>query len=285
MTTVGGEGELDLIARIRPYLAEGAGLDDSALWRGGAGPSVLSTDMSVEGVHFDLAWMSPREAGWRALALALGDIAAKGGRPTWALTSLALPRRWPVEDFAGLFEGMHELAQKVGVALVGGDLSAIDGPAVLSITVAGDVPRPPVPRSDVRPGWIVAVTGPLGAAAVALRERRPHLLLPLIDEGRRVNELGLCCGDISDGLVREMQKFAAMSGAGAELQANAVPRASGASVRDALTSGEEAELVCVGPRATVEAAGLHVVGRMTGEREVRVVGGGDVDTRGYDHFA
>ena len=67
-------------------------------------------------------------------------------------------------------------------------------------------------RSEAQPGWAVAVTGPLGAAAVALREQRALRLQPLLAEGRRLNQAGLCCGDISDGLVREMEKFAQFAG-------------------------------------------------------------------------
>ena len=284
MTTVGGTGELELIASIRPYLAEGGGLDDAALWHASSRLTVLSTDMSVEGIHFDLGWMTAREAGWRALALALGDLAAKGAEPSWALISLGVPRRWSLDDFAALFAGVHSLAAKLGVALLGGDLSATDGPAVVSIAVAGDTDKRPVPRSAARPGWTVGVTGPLGGAALALREHRALLLEPRLAEGRRLNEMGLCCGDVSDGLVREMEKFAAMSGVGSELTAEAVPRAAGTSVEDALTSGEEAELVCVGPAAAMESSGLHIVGRMTGGREVRLIGA-ELDRTGYDHFA
>jgi thiamine-monophosphate kinase len=284
VTTVGGAGELELIASIRQYLAEGAGLDDSALWQNRGPLSVLSTDMYVEGIHFDLGWMAAHDAGWRALALALGDLAAKGARPAWALTSLAVPRRWSIADFKGLFAGMHALAQQVGMALVGGDLSAIEGPAVLSITVAGDVEKRPIPRSDVMPGWLVAVTGPLGAAGLALRRRRPLLLQPRLDEGRRLNAMGICCGDISDGLVREMEKFESMSGYGSVIRAAEVMRVAGASAVDALTGGEEAELVCVGPPQAIEAAGLRVVGEMTDSPGVTVVGA-ELDRTGYDHFA
>jgi thiamine monophosphate kinase len=113
--------------------------------------------------------------------------------------------------------------------------------------------------------------------------------VPLVEEGRRVNQLGLCCGDVSDGLVREMEKFAAMAGVGSVLLGEDVPRAAGASMEDALTSGEEAELVCVGPEELVRQAGLQVVGTMTGDRAVKVVDarGAPIVLRqtGYDHFA
>jgi thiamine monophosphate kinase len=81
-----------------------------------------------------------------------------------------------------------------------------------------------------------------------------------------------------------MEKFSAMSGAGAIIEASSVPLAPDASVEDALTSGEEAELVCVGPEEVVRRAGLHVVGRTTEDADVIVVGS-ELETTGYDHFA
>jgi thiamine-monophosphate kinase len=282
-------GELGLLERIKPYLSAGAGGDDAAVIADATGFVVASTDMFVEGVHFDLGWMSAEDVGWRSLALALGDLAAKGAQPLWALTSIALPNRWTVERLTSLYDGMAGLAKGLKLAIAGGDMSSTDGPAVLSLTVAGHTMTMPLARAQAEAGWSVAVTGPLGAAAVALRERRAHRLVPLIDEGKRLNELALCCGDISDGLVREMEKFAAMAGVGCVLHAEEVPRAVGASVEDALTSGEEPELVCLGPEHLIAEAGLHTVGTMTAERTVRVV-----DARGtavllaktgYDHFA
>ena len=286
---IDGIGELGLLERIKPYLSAGAGGDDAAVIADATGFVVASTDMFVEGVHFDFGWMSAEDVGWRSLALALGDLAAKGAQPLWALTSIALPNRWTVERLTSLYGGMAGLAKGLKLAIAGGDMSSTDGPAALSLTVAGHTMTMPLARAQAEAGWSVAVTGPLGAAAVALRERRAHRLVPLIDEGKRLNELALCCGDISDGLVREMEKFAAMAGVGCVLHAEEVPRAAGASVEDALTSGEEPELVCVGPERLIAEAGLHTVGTMTVERTVRVV-----DARGtavllaktgYDHFA
>ncbi|HKW71574.1 MAG TPA: AIR synthase related protein [Candidatus Dormibacteraeota bacterium] len=282
--SIQGVGELGLLDRIKRYLATGAGTDDAAVIADATGFVVASCDMFVEGVHFDLGWMSAEDIGWRSLALALGDLAAKGAEPAWALTSVALPRRWTITQLTGLYAGMAELAQKYSLAIAGGDLSSIDGPAVLSLTVAGRTNAVPLSRALAERGWAVAVTGPLGSAAVALRERRVLRLEPLIEEGRRLNELALCCGDISDGLVREMEKFLAMSGAGCELRADDVPRAPGASLVDALTSGEEAALVCIGPQETVTKAGLRVVGKMTEENRVKVIGA-ELESSGYDHFA
>ena len=287
--TLEGIGELGLLERIKPYLAAGAGSDDAAVIADATGFVVASTDMFVEGVHVDFGWMSAEDVGWRSLALALGDLAAKGAQPLWALTSIAMPNRWTVERLTSLYGGMAGLAKGLKLAIAGGDMSATDGPAVLSLTVVGHTTTMPLARAQAEAGWTVAVTGPLGGAAVALRERRAHRLVPLIDEGKRLNQLALCCGDISDGLVREMEKFAAMAGVGCVLQAADIPRSPGASVEDALTSGEEAELVCVGPERLIAEAGLRPVGTLTQDKTIKVVDARGADLRlektGYDHFA
>jgi thiamine-monophosphate kinase len=291
---VEGAGELDLLKRIMPYLAtEGfeitAGEDDTAVWSDHGSFIVASCDMAVEGVHFDLSWMTAEDAGWRALALALGDLAAKGATPTWALTSVAIPKAWEMEDFVGLYKGMSALAETIGLLIVGGDMSSIDGPAVLSITVVGRSVTRPMARSEAKPGWAVAVTGPLGAAALALRARRPTLLVPLLEEGRRLNQAGLCCGDVSDGLVREMQKFAGASHAGCIIRAADIPLAEGATWEVAITSGEEAELVCVGPEELITKAGLRSLGVLTEDQTIQVLGADgmplSLHASGFDHFA
>jgi len=286
---VAGAGEFGLLERIKPYLDARAGHDDAAVLAVESGLLVASCDMFVEGVHFDLGWMSPEEAGWRSFALALGDLAAKGATPSWALTSFAMPPGWEIAYLEGIFRGMAELGRQAGLEIVGGDMSATSGPAVLSITVVGRSEKLPLQRSEARPGWVVAVTGPLGAAAAALRARKVLRLPPRLAEGRLLNGLGLCCGDISDGLVREMEKFLFMAGVGSEIRAGDVPVAVGATLADALTGGEEAELVCVGPQELIRDAGVRIVGSLTSSGRVDVV---DRDGRrletghgGYDHFA
>jgi thiamine-monophosphate kinase len=286
---VEGLGEFGLLERIKPYLSAQAGQDDAALLEDAGGFTVASCDMFVEGVHFDLGWMSAEDAGWRSLALALGDLAAKGATPWWSLTSIAIPKSWSVEKLTGLFAGMAELANKTDVLIAGGDMSSTDGPAVLCITVVGRTEKRPLSRSEALAGWAVAVTGPLGESAVALRERRPVRLWPLLDEGRRLNQAGLCCGDISDGLLREMDKFVAFSGAGCVIRAGDVPVVDEATLEEALTSGEEAELVCVGPEDVIRAAGLRPFGFLTDDSSVQVLGADgmplQLELTGYDHFA
>jgi len=293
MQTVGGSGEAELFKRIRPFLAtEGfeitAGEDDSAIWSDRGVFTVASCDTSVEGVHFDLGWMTTEDAGWRALALALGDLAAKGALPWWALTAVAVPKSWTLDAFVGLYRGMDMLASATGLKIVGGDTSATPGPATLTITVVGRADALPLARSQATAGWSVAVSGPLGGAAAALRERRVLRPEPRLAEGQRLNAAGLCCGDISDGLVREMEKFAGASGTGCVIRAADLSVALGATLEDALTGGEEVELVCVGPDAAVRGAGLRPVGTMTDNPDVRVAGADGRPIKlalsGYDHF-
>ncbi|HEX9560141.1 MAG TPA: AIR synthase related protein, partial [Candidatus Dormibacteraeota bacterium] len=196
---------------------------------------------------------------------------------------------WSVETVTGLYEGIRRLADRFDIAIAGGDTTAIDGPGVLTLTVLGTTSLVPLARAHVRPGWVVGVTGPLGAAAVALRERRVILLEPKFEEGSLLNQAELSCGDISDGLVREMEKYAAVSGVGCVIRAAEVPVAAGATIEDALASGEEAELVCVGPEDKVVHAGVRPIGVMTVDPKVRVIGSDgrdlDLEVRGYDHFA
>lgn len=291
--TVGELGESKLLELLLPHMRTSgfpisAGEDDAASWRAPAGFLVASTDTQVEGVHFDLGWMPAEAAGWRALALALGDLAAKGAAPEVGLVSAALPAAWQVATVVEFYRGLAQLAEEVGLSLLGGDTSATGGPAVINLTVIGNSLRAPLPRSQARPGWSVGVTGPLGAAGLALRDHRVLRLRPLLTEGARLNQLGLCCGDISDGLHREMEKFAMVAGTGARIQRDRIPLSTGASWELALGSGEEAELVCVGPPEIVAGAGLHVIGALVEGGEVTVVDAEGrslaVRDRGHRHF-
>jgi thiamine-monophosphate kinase len=281
--------EIELIRRLLPHLAArggdlvvGPGEDDAAAWREPDGAFTVATcDTSVEGVHFDLAAQRPEAIGWRALCFALGDLAAKGARPTFGLVSLSMPRRWDVEVAEGIYRGLAGLAAETGLRLVGGDTTVAPTEGALTLMLLGTAAVEPVPRSAARPGWLVGVTGPLGAASPAWERPRPRLAL-----GAELAASGLCSGDVSDGLLAEMDKFAAAAGVGARLRLDAVPVAEGATPLAALASGEEVELVCCGPALP---AGVHAVGELTADRRVVVVGadGGEIEVRerGYDHFA
>jgi thiamine-monophosphate kinase len=308
-------GELGLIRSLLPFLATaggdlliGPGQDDTAAWREPDGSvTVASCDASVEGVHFDFSWLTPREVGWRALALALGDLAAKGAKPTYGLVSASVPAGFDHVQLLEIYEGMAQVAARTGLKLAGGDTTSSPGAVWLGITLLGRAVGEVVPRSAVKPGWIVAVTGRLGAAAAglgALRSGQPleadweqalKRPLPRLAEGQHLSRWAICCGDISDGLLREMEKFAGAAGTGCELSADAIPLATGVTLEQALASGEEVELVCVGPEASIRSAAaelgceLTAVGALTPDAKVVVVDGEGhpmtLEDHGYDHFA
>lgn len=280
--------ELELLGRLLPHLARhggdlviGAGEDDAAAWREPDGYYTVATcDTAVEGVHFDLDRQRPEDVGWRALAFALGDPAAKGARPTYGLVSISIPEHWSVELVDGVYRGLAELAAQVGCRLVGGDTTRAPHDGSLTVSLLGAASTRPVPRAAAQPGWLIGVTGALGGAGIGWARPRPRL-----DLGVQLCAQGLCCGDISDGLLRELDKFASTSGAGARLELEQVPCVRGVNVLDAIASGEEVELVCVGPRLPDEVRQVGVL--EAGGRVVVVDGAGQevsVSGRGWDHF-
>ena len=287
-------GELGLIARLLPRLAAGSadlvvppGSDDVAAWREADGSiTVAKVDTFVEGVHFDPAWMPPGDAGWRAVALTVSDLAAKGAAPTFGLVSLSARRDTPIAAVEAMYDGIAEAAAATGLRLVGGDTTRTPGPLTLSVAVLGRAPGVIHPRSEARPGMLLGVTGPLGGEAVALAARRSQRPFPRLAEGRALALAGAAAGDISDGLLRELRRFREMAGVGARVRLADVPLAPGATIEQALESGEEVELLAAGePRALV---GCTTIGEVTGDGRIVLVdaegGEREVTDGGYDHF-
>lgn len=231
--------------------------------------TVASCDAFVEGRHFDLTWMSPEDAGWRACALTLADLAAKAAVPTYGLVSLQAPPELDAKLVERLYAGLAECAVEFGLRLVGGDTIAAEALA-LTVFALGKAEAEPLPRSAAEPGWVLATTGPLGGEAAALAAHRATRPRPLWWRG------GGVAGDISDGLLREVAKF----GMGAEIESAKVPVAPGATLEQALTGGEEVQLVVASPEPI---AGAIPIGRFTAERTIRV--DGRESEGGYDHFA
>jgi thiamine-monophosphate kinase len=179
--TVRQLGELGLISRLRDAASRppasgvvvGVG-DDTAVLGVTPGASLLATtDLVIEDVHFRRASSSPRDIGWKAMAVNLSDIAAMGGTPRWALVALAVPDSTEVKEVEALYGGMLDAAAPHGVVIVGGDTSASRAGWVLNVTVLGEHTGTPRLRSMARPGDAVAVTGSLGrsAAGLAVLER------------------------------------------------------------------------------------------------------------------
>ena len=165
-----------LISRIRERTARRRGIaagigDDCAVLQIPAGHQTLvTTDFSLEGIHFRREWHSPEVVGHRCLTRGLSDIAAMGGIPVAAFLSLALPpnltQRW-VDQF---LKGLLQLADRFHVSLAGGDTAQSPDGILADIVVVGSVPKgKAILRSGARPGDRIYVTGALGGAAATLK--------------------------------------------------------------------------------------------------------------------
>lgn len=251
--------------------------DDAAVLRGPAGPLLLAADTMVEGVHADLSITTVADMGWKALVRNVSDIAAMGGRPLHAVVTVTVP---PGRggDLEPLYDGLADASAAYACPVVGGDLTS--GPAfVVTVAITGTVDGDPVLRSGARPGDTLFVTGPLGGAVadlhagIAGRMARP---LARVDEGAAARLAGATAMiDLSDGLALDLRRVAAASGVGAVV--DDVPVADCATRDDAMTGGDDYELLFTAPdavrvREQFSAAGLRepvVIGRCTDDGEVR----------------
>ncbi|WP_372972634.1 thiamine-phosphate kinase [Marinobacter sp.] len=311
-------GEFELIRRLFRPLAEATrqdGLllgpgDDCAIQRVPPGQDlVFSVDTLVEGIHFPLRY-DPELLGWRALAVAVSDLAAMGADPVCYTLALTLPEADEARVGA-LVSGLQEASLSFGIALAGGDITR--GPLTLTLQVHGTVPQGQgILRSGARPGDLVAVTGPLGGAAAALdwldapyppESAKPlldcyHHPIPQVDLGRQLRGVVSAAIDISDGLAADLGHILAASGVGARLEAAAIPRQHGvaeATLEQALYGGDDYQLCVTLPAGELArlpwdvASKLHVIGEICraeglylqhadGPRESLVPG------TGYDHF-
>lgn len=215
------------------------------------------------GVHLDEDLFSLEDLGFKAVAAALSDLAAMGGRPRAVLVAVASPAG---SDLEALHRGIDEAATISNCPVVGGDLVRSRVVAV-TVTVLGECPPgTAVLRSGARPGDEILVTGPLGRAAAGLRRRREgaplddELVLahrrpvPRVEEGVAAREAGAhAMMDLSDGLGLDLHRLADASGVGFEL--NNIPRALGATIDEAVFGGEDYELLIV----TDDAARLRTI--------------------------
>jgi thiamine-monophosphate kinase len=270
--------------------------DDAAAVRAPPGFLLLASDILVEGTHFDLSFSTPADAGWKAVAANVSDIAAMGGRPLHLLVSVAGPPRFDVE---ALYEGIADAAREWRCAVVGGDLA--NGPvATVAVAITGTTDGlPPVCRSGARAGDHVLVTGPLGAAAAQLRalrrgdaehgwaHRRPTAR---VVAGRAAAEAGATAMiDVSDGLAADLGHILDASLVGVRL--DRVPVHADATLDDALGGGDDYELVICAPDPgavvdVVVAAGEpepQVIGRCTEDPGERLLAGAPMPAGGWEH--
>jgi thiamine-monophosphate kinase len=288
-------GERELIAAIRRradqlpagrrksgILTLGIG-DDCAVLRPRRGKEmVVTTDLSLENVHFRRDWHPPRSVGHRCLARGLSDLAAMGARPEAAFLSLALPADLTGPWMDGFFDGLMELAQRHRVPLAGGDMAK--SPFVVAdIVLLGSVPRgKALLRSGARAGDVIYVTGALGGSAAELRalERRPvdfretdklrhpHLYPePRLAAGRKLIRLATAAIDLSDGLSTDLAHLCEESRLAAQIDAEALPVDARATLEQALHGGEDYELLFTASPKTAVPGHLggvltHAIGRM-----------------------
>lgn len=309
--------ELSFIAWMRqrlrelPQVSVGIG-DDTAVLAPSPHSQLATADALCDGTHFELAECGPRAVGRKLLGVNLSDIAAMGGRPTAALSTLCLPRAGvvlsdgrqlsPYQIAAELTEGLLEIASQYNVAIAGGDTNVWNGPLSVSLTLLGEVPDgEPWLRSGGVVGDRLVVTGQLGGSIL-----HKHLNVePRLELARQLRAIVpvRAATDISDGLSIDTMQLAVASGCGALLDLERVPvsadaqQASASSGRSplehALEDGEDFELLLAVPPEVVaelpeqiEGVPLTVVGELisrTGLWIKRENRWHQLPPRGYSH--
>ena len=236
--------------------------DDCAVLRPKAGFDLLvTTDLSIEDVHFRRPWHPARSVGHRCLARGLSDIAAMSGEPLACFLSLGLPPDLPQKWADDFLTGLMALAKHWGVELAGGDVSSA-AKITADIMVVGQAPTgKAILRSGAKPGDRIFVTGQLGASAAVLRrmftgERvrpsrssRHFFPEPRLEVASVLRQRGLASSmiDLSDGLSVDLAHICEESRVAARISASKIPIASGADLQLALHGGEDYELLFTAP--------------------------------------
>ncbi|MBW1677294.1 MAG: thiamine-phosphate kinase [Deltaproteobacteria bacterium] len=309
-------GEFGLINRLtreakNPNIVVGIG-DDAAVLRNGEEFILYTTDMLMEGDHFRMDWATPEQIGRKAMACNISDIAAMGGVAEFALVSIALTDNIDVETVEGIYRGMHEVANRHGVEIIGGDTTH-GRVMVLNVVVTGKADEENLSlRSGAKVGDYILVTGPLGGSRAGLelllrRLREPERpVRKHLDPGCRMDiaykiaPIANAMIDVSDGLASEVGHICERSGVGAVVEKERITLSeetieAGRIVgKDpygfALKGGEDFELVFTVSPGNLERAKRFgtVVGRIA-EREkgIHLVSPDGKITSlegGYDHF-
>jgi thiamine-monophosphate kinase len=271
LTQLSEIGELALLAELE---ARGliVGVQHDAAELGGG--LVATQDALVERVHFRLDRLDWLELGFRAAAVNLSDLAASGAEPQALLVTLAAPGSTAIADVISFYEGIAE----TGVPVAGGDTTSADV-VLVSITALGHSDRVPG-RAGARPGDLLVVTGPLGAAGAAFRAGR-YVRPPLrLAEGKALARTAHALMDVSDGLAVDAAHIARRSAVRCLVDLDRVPLADGATIDD-VGFGEDFELLA----AVDDPQGFAVVGRVEeGEGVVLLRNGEPYDLHGYEHY-
>jgi len=310
-------GEKKLIKQIRRSARGGESVvtgigDDCAVLSVPPGHELLvTTDFTIEKVHFRRDWHRPELVGRRCLTRGLSDIAAMGGEPRAAFLSLAVssdvPQKW-VDRF---LKGLLDLAEEFKVPLAGGDTAQSAGGIQADIVVVGSVPQgKAVLRSGAKAGERIYVTGELGGSAAALarleeskplgaeyvRHFRPQARVAV---GQWLRQRGVASAmiDVSDGLSTDLEHICQESHVGAEIEAQAIPRAlvglgkKRVALELALHGGDDYELLFTSATAIpseVEGVRVTRIGRTTQSAGMRLIGADGkarrLEAAGWEHF-
>ncbi len=226
--------------------------DDAAVMEFGEQYTVVSTDLLVEGIHFDMMYMPLKHLGYKSIVVNLSDIFAMNAIPKQVTVSMALSNRYSVEAIEELYEGIHRACKMYNVDLVGGDTTSSPSGLTLSITAIGQVDKDKIAlRSGASPGDILCVTGDLGAAYLGLqilerekqiylenpgvqpdledqnyligRQLKPEARLEAIEYFQKNNLVPTAMIDVSDGLASDLFHICTQSNVGAILEEGKVP--------------------------------------------------------------
>lgn len=235
---------------------------------------LFTTDFTIEGVHFARE-MRAQDAGERAVARSLSDIAAMGGTPLYGLISLALAP-WTDQSWVNrFFRGAHRSLKAAGASLAGGDISHADQ-LVCDVMICGSVPRgKALLRSGARVGDIIYVSGPLGGW------KHKSKVTPRLELGRELAGKATACMDISDGLASDLHQLCLDSGVAAELAS--VPLLRTATLDQALHDGEDYELLYTAP-APIRVPGIRIGAVIKGKAGSVTLAGKPLQPQGYDHL-
>jgi len=242
---IGDLGEEALLRQLRgifnesaPDVLTGIGDDAAVIDIPPGSQGVWSTDLLLQGVHFESAWQTPRQLGAKSIAVNLSDLAAMGATPRFAMLSLALPPDIPVDYILEFCQGLAGEAVGAGVVVIGGDTTRSKSGLVVSVTAGGHIPAGgAVLRSGARLGDVILVTGQLGSAAAGLlafengvAERYPALVQAFIaprarsSAGTAARESGATAmTDLSDGLASDLRHICEESCAGARIELERIP--------------------------------------------------------------
>ncbi|WP_128547957.1 thiamine-phosphate kinase [Larkinella soli] len=254
-------GEIRLIERlsrpfvqpVRPETVRGIGDDAAVTDTGGPDYGLISTDMLLEGVHFDLAYTPLKHLGYKAVAVNVSDIAAMNGTPLQITVGIGLSNRFSVEAVEEFYEGVRAACEDYKIDLIGGDTTSSRAGLILSVTALGRVAKDRITyRNTARPNDVICVTGDLGAAFLGLqllerekqvylsdptmqpeipeekaylleRQLRPNARTDIVYELQDLQVVPTAMIDISDGLASELLHLCTQSKTGAVIFDENIP--------------------------------------------------------------